>query len=105
MNNKRVYISLPIGEDKEVQKKQEAFSWDVVKKLAKRGCIGVNPFRNGLRRDAPRTAHLREDFKMLLSCDMLLLCPGYENSDGCQKELSVAVWAGIEVVRYKDFFE
>ena len=32
MGNKRVYISLPIGDDKEVQKKQEAFSWEVVKK-------------------------------------------------------------------------
>ena len=104
MKNKHIYISLPIGEDKAFQEKQEAFSWEVVKKLAKRGYAVVNPFRNGLRRDAPRTAHLREDFKMLLSCDAILLCPGYENSDGCQKELSLAVWAGIEVVRYKDFF-
>ncbi len=102
MKNKKVYISLPIGEDKVFQAKQESFAWEVVKKLSKRGYIGVNPFSNGQPRDASRTTHLRADFKMLLECDTILLCPGYDKSDGCQKELALAVWAGIEVIHYKD---
>lgn len=102
--NKRMYISLPIGDDDGFIKRQESFSWKVVKLLAKKGYIGVNPFNNGLARESLRTSHLREDFKMLLSCDAILLCPGYEMSDGCQKELTLAVWSGIEVFKYDDFF-
>lgn len=103
MKNKRVYISLPIGEDKAFQAKQETYSWEIVKRLAKRGYIGVNPFYHKLGRMATRKQLLRLDFEKLLECDTILLCPGYENSQGCQMELALATWAGIEVVRYEDF--
>lgn len=103
MKNNRVYISLPIGVEREFMKKQEVFSWEVVKELAMWGYKGVNPFNNGLSRESNRTEHLKQDFKMLLECDRILLCPGYEESDGCQKELAIAVWSGIEVMKYEDF--
>ena len=104
MKNKRVYISLPIGDDKTFQKKQEEFAWETVKKLSKYGYIGVNPFHNGLSENATRKMVMRKDFSMLLECDMVLLCPGYEDSEGCQQEITLAIWSGIRVVHYHDFF-
>lgn len=103
IKNKRVYISLPIGEDKSFQAKQEAFSWEIVDRLAKRGYTGINPFHHNLGQSATRKQLLRLDFQKLLECDTVLLCPGYECSQGCQMELALATWSGIEVVRYKDF--
>lgn len=89
----KVYISLPIqGKDLEKQKK---YAKDIAERIAICGCEPVNPFDNFLPDDAPRVAHMKADISMLLDCNAIMMCHGWENSDGCRLEKSVAEQCGL----------
>ena len=91
----KVYISIPIaGHD---LKAQRNFAADVAKLLAKSGHEPLNPFCNGLPEDAPRAEHMRRDLRMLLRCNAIALCPGWEHSEGCLLECSVAKQCGMAI--------
>lgn len=92
----KVYISAPItGHDLE---ERRAFFNRMTQILVRSGYVPVNPMKNGVNPHAPKVEHMKADFKMLIGCDRILLCEGWENSDGCQKEATVALWSGIHVL-------
>ena len=92
----KVYISIPItGWDFEEQKRHAE---DVASFLLAAGHTPVSPFDNGLDYNASYEDHLREDTKMLLDCDAILMCKGYYVSHGCTFERDVAVKCGLKVV-------
>lgn len=92
----KVYISIPItGKDFDEQKRHAE---DVASFLLTAGHTPVNPFNNGLDDNASYEDHLREDTKMLLDCDAILMCKGYHLSHGCTFERDVAIKCGLTVV-------
>ena len=91
----KVYISIPIaGRDIAAQRN---FAANVAKLLAKSGHEPLNPFCNGLPEDAPRAEHMRKDLRMLLRCNAIVLYPGWEHSEGCLLECSVAKQCGMAI--------
>ena len=88
----KVYISLPIqGKDIESQKK---YAQDIALRIAVCGHEPVNPFDNFLPDDAPRTAHMKGN--------AIMMCHGWESSDGCRLEKSVAEQCGLLVLYDKE---
>ena len=91
----KVYISIPIaGHDIAAHRN---FAANVAKLLAKSGHEPLNPFCNGLPEDAPRAEHMRKDLRMLLRCNAIALCHGWEHSVGCLLECSVAKQCGMTI--------
>lgn len=91
----KVYISIPItGQDIPAQRE---IASAVANVLATLGYEPFNPFDNGLPEDAPRHEHMRKDLRMLLRCDAIVLCPGWEHSEGCLLECSVAKQCAMRI--------
>lgn len=91
----KVYISIPItGRDTAAQRD---FADAVAKVLAEFGHEPLNPFGNGLPENAPRHEHMRKDLRMLLRCNAIVLCPGWETSEGCLLECSVAKQCAMRI--------
>jgi hypothetical protein len=42
--------------------------------------------------------YMRRDLPAVAGCDAIALLPGWERSDGAQKELAVAHWCGLDVL-------
>lgn len=50
--------------------------------------------------------YLREDLKYLIACDAVFLLPGWENSSGCEKEITVAKFLKIPCFsKYNDLIK
>lgn len=97
----KVYISLPItGKDIKAQRERAAALADA---LASAGHEPVNPLANGLPYEAPRAEHMRKDLRLLLRCNAMVLCEGWEHSRGCLLERQVAAQCGIAVVSEERF--
>ena len=95
----KAYISIPItGKDITAQRE---FASGVAKLLAEFGHEPYNPLCNGLPEEAPRHKHMRRDLLMLLRCNAIVLCPGWEHSEGCLLECSVAKQCGM-LITYAD---
>lgn len=96
MEEKKCYISLPItGRDIEKVKK------DIERlKLAlrNRGYNPISPFDREVDFNATHEQHMREDFKLLLDCDAILMARNWERSIGCRAELNVALACGIKII-------
>lgn len=91
----KVYISIPItGKDFDEQKRHAE---DIASFLTEARHTPVSPFDNGLDANASYEDHLREDTKMLLDCDAILMCKGYHLSHGCMFERDVAIKCGLTV--------
>lgn len=97
---KRVYISGPIA-NYNVEERKHTFS-AYADLLRLKGYTPVNPFCNPLHlsgnADADWREHMREDIKMLLDCDYILMLPQWEKSKGCKLELDVASSCGVELL-------
>lgn len=96
MTATKVYVSAPI-DGYDIKERKRYFRY-VCMKLAEMGYLPVNPMENGLSADEPKKKHLKIDFHLLTDCDMILLCDGWDTSEGCQKEATVALWSGIEIL-------
>lgn len=59
--------------------------------------ITVNPFNNGLPDSASYEEHMKADLKMLERCDCIALMPGWQESEGCKRELLRAIELGMRV--------
>lgn len=91
-----IYISIPItGLDIE---KQKARASEVEESLSHFFDEVVNPFRNGVPIDAHPSEHMRADFKLLLECDAIYMCRGFEDSSGCMAEFEVARCCHMDIV-------
>lgn len=88
---KRIYLCHPIGLDSSKFKEIEFRSRALQKKLEEHGWEVVNPWDNGVPSTAHCSEHMQKDFSLLLSCDAIFLCEGWEYSSGCRVEFSVAV--------------
>ena len=92
----KVYISLPItGKDLQQQK---SYARHVASFLSEAGFTHVNPFDNGLGDDASYEEHIKADLKLMLGCDAIILCEGWQLSKGCVLESHVATACGLTVV-------
>lgn len=75
------------------EKRWQEAGWDV-----------VNPARmdreiDGRRRDWPVEHYMARDLPALITqCDAIAMLPGWESSDGANKELAVARWTGKQVL-------
>ena len=109
MNAKKIYISLPIAfkEDTVYVRNEEAKAY--LKKHYKK-CEWVSPIdANHIDEEAlgnhlaiERTAYyMGRDIEQVILCDAILMCPGWENSKGCQCEKFVAEMYGKEILYMK----
>lgn len=96
MKRKKCYISIPItGRDiDEVKKEIEKYKTS----LRRRGYSPVSPFDREVDFNATHEQHMREDFKLLLDCDAILMACNWGQSVGCRAELNVALACGIKII-------
>ena len=94
---KKIYISLPIkiAEDTVHQRYQEALEYvkENLKDYKPVGPINILDFKyNGIKvkRDHDYAWYMGEDVKLVINCDAILMCDGWEKSEGCNCELRVA---------------
>lgn len=97
---KKCYISLPITgrEIKNVKKDIERLKLA----LRNRGYNPISPFGRNVDFNATHEQHMREDIKLLLDCDAILMARDWERSVGCRAELNVALVCGIKIIYTMD---
>lgn len=96
MEEKKCYISLPItGRDID-EVKREIENYKTL--LRNKGCSPVSPFDREINFNATHEQHMREDIKLLLDCDAILMACNWEHSIGCRAELNVALACGIKII-------
>lgn len=94
----KTYISLPIsGRDMELVRTQADEAFD---RLLRLGYVPVSPLDNGVDKDAPTCEHMKADYKLLLGCDAIYLCDGWQYSHGCMDELHVAADCRLTVLTH-----
>lgn len=96
MKREKVYISAPI-DGLNIGERRRYFK-GIAARLKQKGYEPVNPMSNGVNEDASKKEHMRADFRLLLDCDKILLCDGWEDSQGCQQEATLSLWSGIGVL-------
>lgn len=96
MKEKKCYISLPItGRDVDDVRERIA---ELKRKLQDKGYTPVSPFDRDVDFNSTHEEHMREDIKMLLACDCILMGRDWEYSIGCRAELNAAMVCGIKVM-------
>lgn len=104
---KKIYISLPIAfhEDTVYQRNQEAKDY-LFNRFSNR-YEWVSPIDNNHIDEEDLANHLQigktayymgRDIEQVILCDAILMCPGWENSKGCQCEKFVAEMYGKEIL-------
>lgn len=96
MKRKKCYISIPItgrGID-DVEKEIENYKT----RLRNKGYSPISPFDREVNFNATHEQHMREDFKLLLDCDAILMACNWERSVGCRAELNVALACGFKII-------
>lgn len=96
MKRKKCYISIPIiGRDiDEVKNEIENYKT----RLRSKGYSPISPFDRVVDFNATHEQHMREDFKLLLDCDAILMACNWGRSVGCRAELNVALACGIKII-------
>ena len=96
MGRKKCYISIPIT-DREIEEvKREIDSLKHV--LRNNENIPISPFDRDVDFNATHEQHMKEDIKLLLDCDAILMARDWERSVGCRAELNVALACGIKII-------
>lgn len=96
MREKKCYISLPItGRDLDDVRERIA---ELKRKLQDKGFVPVSPFDRVVDFNATHAEHMREDIKILIDCDYILMGWGWEYSAGCRAELNAALVCGIKIM-------
>jgi hypothetical protein len=96
MKEKKCYISLPIT-GRDLEEVAERIT-ELKRNLQDKGYTPVSPFDREVDYSASHEQHMREDFKLLLDCDHILMGYGWEHSIGCRAELNTALACGIKVM-------
>lgn len=69
------------------------------KRLESLGLHPVSPIRNNIYpQTAPVYLLMKDDYNLILSCDAIYLCEGWEYSHGCMNELQVAADCRLKVL-------
>jgi len=109
MCKKKIYISLPIAfqEDTVYQRNDDAKTY-IKQKFRKYDFVSPidhNHIDNealGNHLAIERTAYyMGRDIELVILCDAILMCPGWENSKGCRVEKFTAETYGKEVLYMK----
>lgn len=96
MREKNCYISLPItGRDLDDVRERIA---ELKRKLQDKGYTPVSPFDRNVDFNATHEEHMREDIKMLLACDCILMGLDWEYSVGCRADLNTALACGMKIM-------
>lgn len=96
MKEKKCYISLPItGRDLDEVGERIA---ELKCNLQDKGYTPISPFDREVDFNASHAEHMRDDFKLLLDCDYILMGRDWEYSIGCRAELNAAMVCGIKVM-------
>lgn len=96
MREKKCYISLPItGRDLDDVRERIA---ELKRKLQDKGFVPVSPFDRDVDFDATHEEHMREDIKILIDCDYILMGREWERSVGCRAELNAALACGMRIM-------
>lgn len=88
------YVSGPMTALPELNK--PAFAAEAARMRAL-GFEVINPAENDLGPGAKWEAYMRVDLAQLLTCNSVILLPGWERSDGAQLELHVARALGMTI--------
>lgn len=96
MTEEKCYISIPITGREIDEVKREIDSLKHV--LRNNEYIPISPFDRDVDFNATHEQHMREDFKLLLDCDAILMARDWERSVGCRAELNVALACGIKII-------
>lgn len=96
MSKKKIYISSPIT-GHNLNERREFFA-RIEKELTILGYKPVNPMSKPLPESAPYTEHMKEDLRLLLGCDGIVVPNRWCCSKGCEIERRVADICGIPVV-------
>lgn len=96
MEEKKCYISLPITGRKIEDVKRNIENIKI--RLIHNGYSPISPFDREVDFNATHEQHMREDFKLLLDCDAILMACNWERSVGCRAELNVALACGIKII-------
>lgn len=92
----KVYISLPIrGRDINEARQQADL---VAAKISRLGHKPVNPFNIYAGKNPTREDHLCADLQVLMGCDAIYMCEGWEKSQGCRIEHYVAMQFCIKIL-------
>ena len=82
----KVYISIPIsGKD---YRKQREHADDVARSLSRQGHIPVSPFNIYAGKCPTYEDHLCYNMRVLMDCDAIVFCKGWEHSFECLLEYS-----------------
>lgn len=106
---KKIYISLPIAfQEDTVYKRNECAKTYLEMKYPKYDYVSpidsnhIDDEALGNHLALERTAYyMGKDIEQVILCDAILMCPGWENSKGCQCERFVAEMYGKEVLIMK----
>ena len=101
MSKKKIYISLPItGRDFDEVESEILYVSGV---LEMKGYRVVTPIDFDVNPDLDKPYHelLGNDIKVLMECDMICLCPGWEKSKGCQLEHFAAKLWDKEIIEFE----
>lgn len=96
MIKKKIYISSPIT-GYNLNERHKFFA-RIEKELTILGYKAVNPMSKPLSDSAPYTEHMKEDLRLLLGCDGIIVPNRWRCSKGCEMERRVADACGIPVV-------
>lgn len=92
----KVYISAPItGYNLGSRKRYFA---EKARLLAAKGYEPVSPLDGQTNLNLSRPAQMKRDIRLLLDCDAIMLCQGWERSQGCNVERDVAAACGLSVM-------
>jgi hypothetical protein len=70
--------------------------------VAAAGFVPINPAKNGLPADAPWERHMRRDIGLLVTCDVIVMLPGWSQSRGATLENKIARTLGMKVIDLED---
>lgn len=96
MSKKKIYISSPIT-GYNLNERHKFFA-RIEKELTILGYKAVNPMAKPMSDSAPYTEHMKEDLRLLLGCDGIVVPNRWRCSKGCETERRVADACGIPVV-------
>jgi hypothetical protein len=100
----KAYLSGPISFDKDFKDKFALAE----SKVASKGYHPINPvvigetLKKHLGRDPSYEEYLREDFRALLDCQIIIMLPGWKNSTGAMREHDLALWSGLDVIELSE---
>ena len=102
----KIYLSGPITGLEEEEYINLFTTWEL--RMLQLGYQTINPVELDqdlewqLERKPTREEYLRHDLKELLTCDEILMLPGWSNSKGAQLERRVASECGIKVTYWEE---